>query len=194
MNWKQKYYNYKILRYFGVFLLTFSIIIWTLSIIEIIGNEIMLSNAQTYGLTIEEIWRYEGANQWWKNSYGTVILPATLILALSGITVILSPRLLLRSQNNVPRDYPFDITAKKEFSKNNNLMNKANGLKKTLMLKETTLNNNEICLKSFGEHWQQKIEEDIQTKENNIQKLRIEILDLKYERDELEKSSVPPQK
>ena len=96
MNWKQKYYNYKILRYFGVFLLTFSIIIWTLSIIEIIGNEIMLSNAQTYGLTIEEIWRYEGANQWWKNSYGTVILPATLILALSGITVILSPRLLLR--------------------------------------------------------------------------------------------------
>ena len=40
---------------------------------------------------------------------------------------------------------------------------------------------------NIREKWQHKIEKDIQNRENNIQKLRIEINDLKYIRDELDK-------
>ena len=75
----------KLFLYVGLLLIIIAIITSVVSIIEIKGKELLLSNAQTIGLSIEEIWSYEGALQWWQNAYWAVILPITIILIISGL-------------------------------------------------------------------------------------------------------------
>ena len=75
----------------GLILTISALSIWICSIIELKSNEIMLA---TQNIPLEEVWRYEGALQWWKNFYTTTIIPATTILSLAGIATILSPQLL----------------------------------------------------------------------------------------------------
>jgi len=93
MNWmkNQKKLNLAVLM--GLVLIIAALSIWFVSIIEIKGKEIILA---TQDLRLEEVWRYEGALQWWKNAYVTTIFPATAILTISGIVTMLSPQLLSR--------------------------------------------------------------------------------------------------
>jgi len=50
----------------------------------------------TQNLSIEEVWRYEGALNWWKTVYSTAIIPITSILALSGMLSITVQHLFSR--------------------------------------------------------------------------------------------------
>ena len=163
------------------------------SIIEIKGNELLLSNAQTIGLSIEEIWGYEGALQWWQNAYWTVILPTTIILIISGITVILYPNLLSFTQKTFLKNHSFNMIEKEDVLKKDKLMIEVNSMLKTITKKETKLKEEKKELATLREKWQLKIDEDIQSKEDNIQKLRIEINDLKYAGKEINKLSNLPQ-
>jgi hypothetical protein len=87
MNW----INYKKLNLtrIGLLLVILAMGIWIIAIIELVSNEVML----TQNLSIEEVWRYEGALQWWKNVYATAIIPVTAVLTLSGITLLLRQHL-----------------------------------------------------------------------------------------------------
>jgi hypothetical protein len=77
----------------GLALIISALSIWVFSAIELKNNELILTN-QNVGM--EELWQVEGALQWWNNFYATVIVPATTILALTGIATILSPKLFVR--------------------------------------------------------------------------------------------------
>lgn len=186
LNWKQLSNNFKLFRYFGLVLIVISIIIWALSIIEMKGIEIMLSNSQTYDLTIEEIWSYEGAKLWWKEAYTSIILPTTIILSISGFSAILSPKIFSVTQEILLKNNLPSTIKKNDFSTKNNLMNEVKEIK-NLKIENTGNKNNNKKIGLLREKWQYKIEKDIENKENNIQKLRIEINDLKYIRDELDK-------
>jgi hypothetical protein len=80
---KQQYL--RIIMMLGLLLVAIGITIWTISIIEIKSNELML----TQNLSIEDVWRYQGALQWWEDLYTTVTIPATSVLLVSGIVFIL---------------------------------------------------------------------------------------------------------
>ncbi len=75
----------------GLLLIVAALIIWFCSIIELKSNEIMLT---TQNLSMQEVWRYEGALQWWENAYFTVVLPVAGILTISGLGFISSPHIL----------------------------------------------------------------------------------------------------
>jgi uncharacterized membrane protein (DUF373 family) len=77
----------------GLALIISALSIWVFSAIELKNSELILTN-QNVGM--EELWQVEGALQWWNNVYATVIVPATTILALTGIAAILSPKLFVR--------------------------------------------------------------------------------------------------
>ena len=186
LNWKQLSNNFKLFRYFGLVLIVISIIIWALSIIEMKGIEIMLSNSQTYDLTIEEIWSYEGAKLWWKEAYTSIILPVTIILSISGFSAILSPKIFSVTQKILLKNNLPNTIKNNDFSTKNNLMNEVKEIK-NLKIENTGNKKNNKKIGLLREKWQYKIEKDIENKENNIQKLRIEINDLKYIRDELDK-------
>ena len=68
----------------GLLLIIAALTIWLFSFIELKSNEIML----TTQLSIEEVWLYEGALQWWENAYVTVVLPTIGILTIFGIGLI----------------------------------------------------------------------------------------------------------
>jgi len=170
-------------------LIVIAIITSVVSIVEIKGNELLLSNAQTIGLSIEEIWSYEGALQWWQNAYLTVILPATIILIISGITVIFYPNLLSFTQKTFLKNHSFNMIEKEDGLKKDKIMIEVNSMLKTITKKETRLKEEKNELATLREKWQLKIDEDIQSKEDNIQKLRIEINDLKYAGKEINKLS-----
>jgi hypothetical protein len=75
----------------GLLLIAGALIIWGCSIIELKSNEIMLT---TKNLSVEEVWRYEGALQWWRKAYVKAVLPTTGFLTISGIALISSPQIL----------------------------------------------------------------------------------------------------
>ena len=97
MNWIKNHKKLNLTVWVGLLLIIAALSIWLYSIIELKGNEIMLT---TQNLSIEEVWRYEGALQWWKNAYTTAIIPATAILTISGIATILSQQLRGFSQKD----------------------------------------------------------------------------------------------
>jgi amino acid permease len=92
VNWIKNYKNFNFSVWIGFVLMFVALAIWLISAIELTGNEIML----THNLSIEEVWRYEGALNWWKTIYSTAIIPTTAILALSGMLSITSQRLISR--------------------------------------------------------------------------------------------------
>jgi hypothetical protein len=85
--------NHKITQsqWFALILIITALSIWIYSLIELKSNEIMLT---TQNLSIDEIWRYEGALQWWKNTYQTTIIPITTILSISGVAMLLHQKIL----------------------------------------------------------------------------------------------------
>ena len=92
MNWIKNHKNFNLSVYIGLTLMLAALTIWLFSIIELTSNEIML----TQNLAIEEVWRYEGALNWWKAAYNTAIIPTTAILALSGMLSIKGQSLFSR--------------------------------------------------------------------------------------------------
>ena len=90
MNWTKNHKQLNLSVWIGLLLIIAALSILLYSIIALKGNEIMLT---TQNLSIEEVWRYEGAIQWWKNVYMTLIIPGTAVLTLSGIASILSQQL-----------------------------------------------------------------------------------------------------
>jgi hypothetical protein len=91
MNYLIKLKKLKFTTLIGLTLTIIAISIWLFSVTQIQSNELILSNQN---VRVEEVWRAEGALQWWNNTYSTIIAPATSILTLIGITTILSPKLL----------------------------------------------------------------------------------------------------
>jgi hypothetical protein len=85
--------NHKINKpqWFAIILIITALSIWIHSLIELKSNEIMLTNQN---LSMEEIWRYEGALQWWKNTYETTIIPITSMLLILGAATLLRQKLL----------------------------------------------------------------------------------------------------
>jgi hypothetical protein len=92
MNWIKNHKNFNLSVWIGLALMLAALTVWLLSIIELTSNEIML----TQNLSIEEVWRYEGALNWWKATYNTAIIPTTAILALSGMLSITGQSLFSR--------------------------------------------------------------------------------------------------
>jgi hypothetical protein len=82
--------------WFGLLLIAAALIIWLCSIIEIKSNEIMLT---TQNLSMEEIWGYEGALQWWENAYLTAVIPTAGILTISGLGLLSSSHIIRFVQN-----------------------------------------------------------------------------------------------
>ena len=68
----------------GVGLIWLAFSLWAYSFYQIYHNESILS---TQSLSIEEVWKAQGALQWWNNFFTTTILPLCLILALVGIFI-----------------------------------------------------------------------------------------------------------
>jgi len=79
--------NNKILVAIGVFLVCAGIAVILITQFEIDGLEEALTDET---LTQEEIWRFEGALQWWRTTYFDVTIPVSTILTLSGIALALS--------------------------------------------------------------------------------------------------------
>ena len=111
MNWSgPKNTNYT--KWTGVLLLAAALTILVTSIIEIKSNEIMLA---TQTLSIEEVWAYEGALQWWQNTFTTTILPTTGILTISCIATLLTSQILKFAQNTTQKKPILTIVEKKPF-------------------------------------------------------------------------------
>jgi len=83
--------NKKFIVVLGVFLRFAGIGILLVSKVEIDGLEAMLVNES---LSVEEVWRFEGALQWWRKTYVTVTLPVSVFLLISGIATLMSQFLL----------------------------------------------------------------------------------------------------
>lgn len=79
--------NNKIIVAIGVFLLCSGIGVILVTQSEIDGLENTLANES---LTDEEIWRFEGALQWWRATYFDVAIPLSTILTLTGVAFVLS--------------------------------------------------------------------------------------------------------
>jgi hypothetical protein len=115
LNWSgPKNTNYT--KWTGVLLLAAALTILVTSIIEIKSNEIMLA---TQTLSIEEMWAYEGALQWWQNTFTTIILPTTGILTISGIATLLTSQILKFAQNTTQKKPILTIVQKKALSTTN---------------------------------------------------------------------------
>ncbi len=71
----------------------FSIWLYTTSVIQ--GHTQLLTSSN---LTPEEVWNYEGALQWWKTTYTTIIIPLTAIMITLGSITLLGPILWTRIQ------------------------------------------------------------------------------------------------
>ena len=92
MNWIKDNIKFGLSMKIGTFLLIVALAVWVVSIIELVGNEVML----TQNLPIEEVWRFEGALNWWQAIYSTIIIPTTIILVLSGILSMMSQQIFRR--------------------------------------------------------------------------------------------------
>ena len=89
MNWMKN--NKKFTVGLGVVLVFAGIGVFLVSNFEINGLEAMLANES---LSVEEVWRFEGALQWWRKTYVTVTLPVSVFLLISGIATLMSQFLL----------------------------------------------------------------------------------------------------
>ena len=85
----QEQQQLNITKLLGLVLIVIGVSVWIISIIELVSNEVMLAQ----NLSMEDVWHYEGARQWWENVYATAIIPATVVLIISGILIMLSPRI-----------------------------------------------------------------------------------------------------
>jgi hypothetical protein len=184
MNRTEKIGKINLTLWIGISLIVAAFTIWLCSIIEIKSNEIMLS---TQNLTVEEFWLYDGALQWWKNAYWTVIFPMWGILTLSGITIMISPQLPRFAQKLTARTHRLNVVGKEAVSMRDNIKEEPTAVLQNLLREEATLKEVEKKFVDLREKLQIKVEEDIENKEKNIEKLKVEINDLKFICQELSK-------
>ena len=148
--------------------------IWICSIIEIISNEFML----TQNLPIKEVWRIEGALQWWKNAYWTTILPTWGILTLSGTAIISNQKLIRLAQTLASKTLGPTFFEKEPISNKDRTIEKQAIIFQKSTRKTESLKKTEKKVTPLIEKFQLKIEEDIKNKEKTKQKMRLEINDL----------------
>ena len=172
MNGAEKKNHYTL--WIGLSLIIAAICIWICSIIEIMSNEFML----TQNLPIKEIWRIEGALQWWKNAYWTTILPMWGILTLSGTAIISNQQLIRFTQTLASKTIGPTFFEKEAISSKDNNREKPLLVFQNSIKKEDNLKKAEKKLAPLREKFQLKVEKNIEKKENNIQKMRLEINDL----------------
>ena len=107
MKWKKNHRIQKITLLIGLTLIISALSIWGYSIIELNTNQSILMNQNS---TMEQIWKAEGALQWWTNFYPTTAISVTAVLTLSGIAIILSPKLIgLKKQETVLNQFEKSI-------------------------------------------------------------------------------------
>jgi hypothetical protein len=193
MNLKQKFSHYRLICGFGLFLVILAEIIWFVSLIEIFGNEIMLSRADSLGLGLEEIWAYEGALKWWNFIYGSLVVPLSIILVISGFAIMFHRRLISFTKNVISNYFRTNFKSKTtRVDQKKLLINEAQVILKTLATKEYLIEEEKERLFNIRKKWEEKIQQDINLREDSIQKLRIEINDLKYIHEELNRQSRLP--
>ena len=156
MNWIKKPKKTNLTKWIGLLLITAALIIWLHSIIEIKSNEIMLANQN---LSIEEVWAYEGALQWWKNAYVTAILPTTGILTISGIATLITPQLFGFAQKITLKKPELTLVEEKAVSRNDNVKEEPILVLQNLISEEANLKEEKKKLASFMKKLQLKIEE-----------------------------------
>ena len=82
----------------AIFLIT-ALILWLYSTAVIFGHEQTLA---TPNLPIEEVWRYEGSLEWWRNTYATTIIPSTAILIAAALATLATPTVLKKTRKTKP--------------------------------------------------------------------------------------------
>ena len=141
----------------------------------------------TQDLPIKEVWRYEGALQWWKNAYWTIILPMWGILTISGTAIISNQQLIgfaqkLASKTLRPTFFEKEAISSKDNTRKKPAMIFQNSIRKKDKLKQT-----EKKVTSLREKFQLKVKEDIENRETPTQKMRLEINDIESFYEELTK-------
>ena len=185
MKWVEKHKKINFTKWIGLLLLVAALIIWGHSIIELKSNEIMLS---TQNLSIQETRAYAGALQWWQNAYTSAYLPTTGILTLAGIVTLLSQQFLKFVQKITLKNPTFFGVIEKTLPKKDNLKKEPIEVLQNLIDEEAILKKEKKKLASFQKKLQLSVQKEIQTKKNNIKKLRSEINDLKFFCEEFSKS------
>ncbi|PVX24438.1 MAG: hypothetical protein CW716_10085 [Candidatus Bathyarchaeum sp.] len=89
MSWIRN--NNKIIVAIGVFLICAGIGVILVNQSEIDGLEETLTNET---LSAEEVWRFEGALEWWRATYFDVTIPLSTFLTLSGLALVVSSALI----------------------------------------------------------------------------------------------------
>lgn len=89
MKWVDKKIKNNLAVWIALLLITAALSIWLFSVIEIIGNEVLLSTNSVVG---KEFWFYESTLKLWKSVYIIVIFTATGMLIASGLVTTLIPQ------------------------------------------------------------------------------------------------------
>jgi len=79
----------------AILLLTAGCSIWLYTNSVIQGHTQILNSSN---LTPEEAWNYEGALQWWTNTYTTTIMPLTAVMITAGFVTLVGPMAWTRIQ------------------------------------------------------------------------------------------------
>jgi len=117
MKWVDKKIKTNLAVWIPLLLINLALCIWLCSVIEIIGNEVLLPTNSVVG---KEFWFYESTLKLWKSVYMIVIFTATGMLIASGLVTILitqpqrlvkkvklkDKQILLKENDNNPLEKP----------------------------------------------------------------------------------------
>jgi hypothetical protein len=169
----------------GLSLIAFASIFWLFTINAIRSQEIMLAT-QDLGMRMSF---HEEALQWLKNVYATTVIPVTGILTLLGLAAVIGPLLHGLTQHFVLRKSALTVIEEKAVPIWDDTEGEPVVVMRELISEEANLMEEMKKLESFREKWELKVKKDIETKRKSIKKLRSEIANLKFMREELLKSS-----
>lgn len=184
MRWITKDKKINLIVMVGISLIALALTFWLFTIMTIRDQEIMLAS-QNLGVSTS---LHEEALQRLKNAYVTTIIPASGILTMSGILIMLSPKIIGFVQSVSLRTHSLAIVEDKAVSFNDNVKKEPRLVLQNLVSEEANLNEEKKKLESLREKWQLKVEKDIESKKKSIKKLRAQINDLKFICEELSKS------
>jgi hypothetical protein len=187
MDWIRKDDRINLATLVGLILVIAALTIWFCTIMEIQSLETSLAT-QDLGVKVQ---LFEEALQRLKNAYVTTIIPASGILTISGVAVILGPKLIGSAQNVSLRTRWFTLVEDEAVSRKNDEMKEPRVVLQNLVSEEANLKEEMKKLEYLREKWQLKVEKEIESKRSSIRKLRAEINDLKFLCEELSKSSNP---
>lgn len=187
MHWIKKDDRINLTTLIGLALITAAFTLWLSTIIEIQNLETSIATQDAD----VKIRLFEEALQRLKNAYETTIIPATGILTISGIAIILGPKLIGSAQNVSLKTHWLTLTEDKAVLSTDNAKKEPKVVLQNLVNEETNLKKEKKKLEFLREKWKLKVEKEIKSKRNNIRKLRAEINDLEFICEELSKSFNP---